>query len=159
MGRLKGLYLLSRVYADDYDGVLPNDAWADALTPYGGSDRARFCCVRGGKRALYVYNAAILGYRPSEPEAERGGIPMLFDADGTWNVSGGRGLIEYAHDGAANVLTTDGLVLRVASDTETSRRLGVKWVGDLDWGTRIPHQPASQLRTAAGGISLSIGHE
>lgn len=150
MGHLKTLHLCSIMYANDHDDTLAHRAWADALVPYVGSDRHVFYCRRREKRALCACNEAVLGYRLTVQD-EPGGIPMLFDVAGRWNISGGRKLIEYPHDGAANVLTTDGLVLRVAPHLHTSHGLEANWVGDLEWGTPPAGQLGHGLRPNAAG--------
>ncbi|MBM3493538.1 MAG: hypothetical protein FJX72_04330, partial [Armatimonadetes bacterium] len=115
LGHLKQLGLAALMYAQDHNERMPDRAWGDALLPYVRY-RSLFMCPGQPPGSHYAFNAAVAGKR-LEPDPV---LPLLFDSNVGPNSRGGRELIVYPHHGAANLVASDGHVLRAVRTARSS---------------------------------------
>ncbi len=134
MSNLKQISLGMLMYASDYDEHLPMKGnWCDAVYPYVTNRQIFVCPLLPDAECGYAYNSQL-----SEAYLRRITSPAkavsLFDArGGSWNLAGGRELVDPRHNGGPNVAFADG---------------HVKWMSEsglemLEWGTLPGEQPPS----------------
>jgi prepilin-type processing-associated H-X9-DG protein len=131
MTHLKQVGAAMRLYAEDYDGHLPQSThWCDAILPYVSSAKDRparlvFTCPSlQDQSSGQAYNTQMGGILTSwivSPSA----TPVVFDGRGGWNQAGGAELVTRRHYHGFNLLFADG---------------HVRWLTSLDG---VVWQPAS----------------
>ncbi len=91
---VKSLAAAMQMYAEDYDGGLPADAWCDRLVAQGyATDPDVFRCDRAPSlRCAYAYNSALVGANLKQLPAP-GLTVVIFESDRGWNASGGMKLL------------------------------------------------------------------
>jgi prepilin-type processing-associated H-X9-DG protein len=92
VNNVKQLSLAMRVYADKNQSHYPAATnWCDAILPAVGAPKVFHCPADlSGHRCSYAYNARLSG---AEMDKVDPNTVVIFEADGDWNVSGGRELM------------------------------------------------------------------
>jgi prepilin-type processing-associated H-X9-DG protein len=94
MNNLRQLGLAARMYAGEYNELLPSAAnWCDGLQQYVASGKS-FQCPLGdqSQRCHFGFNAQLSGADLSKIEFPVTTV-LFFETDGGWNVSGGREMV------------------------------------------------------------------
>jgi prepilin-type processing-associated H-X9-DG protein len=125
MTHLKGMALSFKLYADDFDGSLPNvESWCDALGKYMVPE-SLVCPGSNAKegQSSYAMNEFLDGKKLAELPPD---LVLLFESKPGWNKAGGPEFLTMEnHDGeGCNVLFADGNVKFVGTDKISE----LKWV-------------------------------
>jgi prepilin-type processing-associated H-X9-DG protein len=114
MTHLKRVGAAMRMYAEDYDGLLPQATyWCDAVLTYVAPAKDRparlvFQCPslkdQPNGQAYNAQMGGILTSRIASPST----TAMVFDGQGGWNQAGGAELVARRHNNGLNVLFADG---------------------------------------------------
>ena len=105
---IKQLSLGLMMYAVDYnDHWAPADRWCDVTYPYVKNQSVYVCPDLPQYRGSYGHNER-LSMTPLKSVSSPADTPTVFDATGGWNQYGGRSLVNYRHQGVANVGFADG---------------------------------------------------
>ena len=128
LSNVKQLNLGLLMYAQDYDEHwAPADRWCDVTEPYVRSQNVYVCPGLPEYRCGYAYNER-LSMTPVKNLSSPADTPTIFDATGGWNQYGGPSLLDFRHQGMANVGFADG----------HGNSLRMVDTGSLQWQPTVP---------------------
>jgi prepilin-type processing-associated H-X9-DG protein len=139
LARVKNLGLALRMYAEDWDGALPDgEAWCDSLLPYVDGGDAFHCPEAPAHlECAFAYNRS-LGDTPHGAPADPMNTVAIFESDAGWNAAGGPELlpVKPRHLGGDNYGFADGHAVwmpRKSQQVDGERAWGKHPVGDVTW--------------------------